>query len=407
MKLALGVALTALLLGAAVGAASTFALQDAASEGPAATIATATSTTTVPVTGTPGAPLPTSPATDTLYLVWTARGLAPGIADALASSGWTDRATTVRRDPVDLVSSTDSSGRPVDEPPAGFAISLDAIALDPASYIATVEPAAKTDLARLEDDEVVLGETSAALRGIGPGGSLTLAGRHTFRVVGVVDDRVIGGAEVAFTTGAGERMGVAADRYVLFVSDAERAVLEDAVRTVVPPDKAVRLRASGEVPYLRNGDAVLPQAQVKERFGEFAYRRVGGDAVELEPGWVEEHIVAEEVPLLGRVRCHRSIMEALRGALDEMERENLGHLVNPDGYLGCFVPRSTRYDDALSHHAWGVALDLNYPWNRTGQRSVQDERLIQIFEEWGFTWGGDWLVPDPAHVEFLRPPRRS
>jgi len=25
-------------------------------------------------------------------------------------------------------------------------------------------------------------------------------------------------------------------------------------------------------------------------------------------------------------------------------------------------------------------------------------------ERWGFTWGGRWLVPDPAHFEYLRPP---
>jgi hypothetical protein len=24
-------------------------------------------------------------------------------------------------------------------------------------------------------------------------------------------------------------------------------------------------------------------------------------------------------------------------------------------------------------------------------------------ERWGFTWGGRWLVPDPAHFEYLRP----
>ena len=53
---------------------------------------------------------------------------------------------------------------------------------------------------------------------------------------------------------------------------------------------------------------------------------------------------------------------------------------------------------------WGIAFDLNYPKNPTGQRSVQDERMVEILQRWGFTWGGEWLVPDPAHFEYLRPP---
>jgi hypothetical protein len=29
--------------------------------------------------------------------------------------------------------------------------------------------------------------------------------------------------------------------------------------------------------------------------------------------------------------------------------------------------------------------------------------LIAIMLEWGFTWGGDWLVPDPMHFEYAAP----
>jgi D-alanyl-D-alanine carboxypeptidase len=28
-----------------------------------------------------------------------------------------------------------------------------------------------------------------------------------------------------------------------------------------------------------------------------------------------------------------------------------------------------------------------------------------VFERWGFTWGGRWLVPDGMHFEFLRFPQ--
>jgi hypothetical protein len=43
--------------------------------------------------------------------------------------------------------------------------------------------------------------------------------------------------------------------------------------------------------------------------------------------------------------------------------------------------------------------------NPTGLASAQDPRLVEVMERWGFTWGGRWLVPDPAHFEWLRSPR--
>jgi hypothetical protein len=29
---------------------------------------------------------------------------------------------------------------------------------------------------------------------------------------------------------------------------------------------------------------------------------------------------------------------------------------------------------------------------------------VEVMERWGFAWGGRWLIPDPAHFEYLRPP---
>jgi hypothetical protein len=51
-----------------------------------------------------------------------------------------------------------------------------------------------------------------------------------------------------------------------------------------------------------------------------------------------------------------------------------------------------------------VAVDLNYAANPTGQVTIQDPRLVSIMERWGFTWGGNWLVPDAAHFEWVSPP---
>jgi hypothetical protein len=31
-----------------------------------------------------------------------------------------------------------------------------------------------------------------------------------------------------------------------------------------------------------------------------------------------------------------------------------------------------------------------------------DERVVAIFEKWGFAWGGYWSTPDPMHFELAR-----
>lgn len=396
--------LLALAVGVAGGAAVTFTVQDR-SAGSAPT-PTSTPTTSTSVAAKPLPETAATPPDQGLYLAWTRGGLAPGLGEGLAADASVTASTIVRRGPTELVRTSDAEGAVVDETPPGFVIPVDAMAFDPVTYPAVMPAGDKADLAALGDDEALLGATSARLRRLGPGATLRFADGTTFTVAGTVDDEVIGGAEVALTVGGAARLGATAPAYVLFTSEAERATLEATVRALAGPDRAVRLRGVGETPFLRNGDAVLPQVAIKERFGEFSYRPSpdGGDAIEPDPAWVESNIVTDVLPVLGRVRCHRAVMPALGGALADIEHENLGHLVPSEGYLGCYVPRTTRYDEQISRHSWGVALDLNYPTNPTGQRSAQDERLIEIFQAWGFTWGGEWLVPDPAHFEFVRPP---
>ncbi|CAN5293224.1 hypothetical protein BH23ACT9_BH23ACT9_06790 [soil metagenome] len=49
----------------------------------------------------------------------------------------------------------------------------------------------------------------------------------------------------------------------------------------------------------------------------------------------------------------------------------------------------------------GVAVDLNVGDNPRGSFSTQDPRLVEVMRAHGFTWGGTWLVPDPAHHEVV------
>lgn len=167
----------------------------------------------------------------------------------------------------------------------------------------------------------------------------------------------------------------------------------------------IRFRARAETPWLRQGDAVLPQSIVKARFGEFAYRRTGPGSrtIEQDPAWVAANIVEIEVPILGPVRCHRSVAEAVGSALSEAIDSGLAASFARDGFLGCWNPRLVSASDnaGISRHAWGIAFDVNAADNVRGRDGAQDPRVVDLLARHGFTNGGQWLVPDAVHFEWI------
>jgi hypothetical protein len=145
---------------------------------------------------------------------------------------------------------------------------------------------------------------------------------------------------------------------------------------------------------------------IKDAFGEFAARPTGG-TLALEPGWERENIRTRNVPILGRVRCHHLLFPQLIGALRDLQSQGLAHAIHPEQFGGCFYPRfiSLNPDGRLSHHSWGIAVDLNAPENDFGTKADLDMGVVEIFEErWGFTWGGRWVVPDGMHFEWVKFP---
>lgn len=380
--------------------------------------AVATLAAPVPRVGSPGsvtpsalgaAPLVTVPVDKPIQgvlLVWTPDSVPPEVATAASAAHGVDGVTVLRAGGVALSRSVDAEGNVVDEPARGMVIPLDALAFDPTTYSAFVPASDRSTFAGLGVDEVLLGESSASVRRLDVGASLMLADGRTVRVAGVVDDTSVGGSEVAFTHEGGAASGLTTDRWLLVRYREGRGPVEDAVRSALPGEVPVRFRGPGETPWLRAGDAVIPQVIVKARFGEFAYRPPEGsvDEFDQDPAWRADNLVDADIPLLGRVRCHRAIVDALAGAMADLEAQGLGHVIAPGGYDGCHNARTTRSGAGLSRHAWGVAVDLNYGENPTGVESEQDPRLLEVMERWGFGWGGLWLVRDPAHFEFVRPP---
>ena len=138
--------------------------------------------------------------------------------------------------------------------------------------------------------------------------------------------------------------------------------------------------------------------------GRMDYKVLDGGFIQPDPNWVAANIVHAEVPILGEVTCHRLLVPQMASALAEIEREGLSSSIDTSDYGGCYVPRFISRDPerALSMHAFGLAFDINVQTNLFGTEGEIDPRLVEIFERWGFGWGGRWDPPDPMHFELDR-----
>lgn len=341
-----------------------------------------------------------------VLLAWIPYGLPAGFAADVATIPQLTARTTVHGDLVELVGTRDAAGVAVDAAPAGWAWPVDAIAVDPASYAQFQRSPGREVLAALDPGEAVLTRSSAELRRLGVGGTLTFRG-GTLRVSGVVDDRSGGAAEVVVHRADAGRLGIDTERFLL-LRDRDRPAVEAAIRARAPAGSHLSLRGSADTPHLRHGDRVAPQVHVKQGFGEFLFRDADprDREVAIDPAWVSANIVTEQVPLLGRVRCHRLVVPRVRAALQEVAARGYGWTVDPPHFAGCQYARRVAPDQGLSRHAWGLALDINVTGDPRGDIRSQHPVLVEAMRRQGFDWGGDWEWPDPGHYE-ARPWRTS
>jgi hypothetical protein len=316
-----------------------------------------------------------------LLLAWTTGGLPEGAGDRVRALVGVADVTEVRGDELRLTAERDAQGRPRLSLPTGAALPIDALAIDPAAYARNLPTAAARIVRRLPRDGALLGATSARVRGLGVGGALTF-GATTVRVSAVVPDSLVGAAEVVVRDDS--VLAIRTPRFLLVDYRGDRSELESAIGTAL--SRPVRFRAPGETSYLRHGDAVLPQALVKARFGEFWYRVGAGGAVTIDPAWVARNIVTVDIPGIGRVRCHRLVASELRRALVAAHPRSATPVV-------AFDPQLISPSLGLSRHTWGIGVTV-------GTAPADQARTIADLARFGFRWGGLWLNRSPDYYEW-------
>jgi hypothetical protein len=339
-----------------------------------------------------------------VLLAWAPGGLPAHAQRVLERTPGVRAVATINAGLDWIESSRSSDGTVLDRTPGGMAIPFENAYIRPSDFAEFVAPADRDKVRSLDRGETLFPRTSEVLRGGGTGVVLRLKS-GTLKVAGVVDDVTTSGYE-ALTAGPVPKPWDGVDRFLLIrlTPKAKTTVVERKLRALLEPGQRMRLRPSGVNPFLRYGDSVLPQLIIKANFGEFAARPIPGSRlIEIDETWRARNIRGATLPVLGEVVCHRSLIPQLRAAMKEVLARDLGYTIQPEQYAGCFGARFINAGPRhrLSHHAWGIAVDFNASENPTGIRPNLDRRLVGVMREHGFTWGGDWLVPDGMHFEWV------
>jgi hypothetical protein len=343
------------------------------------------------------------------YLAWAPGGFDdPAFREEMESVAGFEEVVVVAGDTLWLRRTEDGDGHVVDQPRAPYAFPIDAFAVAPNDYAPFVARSVRLQIrGALQAGEAVLGQHSAQLRRLQPGGRLIFR-TGSVRVGAVVPDEAVGWSEVMLNRQVGRRLGVVHERYLLArtTHDLSRARFARLVTPYVGADP-LRVDPPGTTPYVRVASGVNPPILVKEVFGEFAAVQQADPAyLTIDPSWVERNIVTTTVPLLGTVKCHRLLIPMVRGALREVIRAGLAPEIKV--YSGCWVARTVARTSTAppSTHAYGAAIDINAPYSPYGAPPNMNADVVRIFEEWGFNWGGDFLIPDGHHFEFWEIPDR-
>jgi hypothetical protein len=350
----------------------------------------------------------TEPEAPEAFLVWTSGGLPDDFRRGIRAVAGIERAVVVASDNTWLDGSWSKEGAVVDDPRPGFRVPLEVAAARPHELAPFLPPADRAVRLALAQGQGVLSESSARLRGLGPGAILRF-GDVRIEVAAILSDELVGAHELLVSSRVGRSIGVTHDRYAIVLPEGNATTdrIERMIRPILPTGTAMKVRAPGDTPYFRHGDAVLPPVRIKLLFGEFQARPRPGEPgfLTLDPSWVRRNIDTQRVPLLGRVTCHVALFPQVRGVIRDLIDAGLRDTIK--SYSGCFAPRHINAipSAGLSHHSWGIALDINVQQgNLFGQTPHQDPRMVEVFEQWGFVWGGIFITPDGMHFEYHREP---
>jgi len=146
---------------------------------------------------------------------------------------------------------------------------------------------------------------------------------------------------------------------------------------------------------------------------------LNGDGVP-DAGWEKQNLTTIAPPYrmvlawdtarpVSGIRVHKRVALSLLSVLQKIDGLYVGDQSRIEDarmhlYGGAYNFRLMRGSTRLSMHSYGIAIDLdpsNNPLGKAWEPEVGmiDMRVVRIFEDAGWTWGGRWHRPDCQHFQ--------
>lgn len=250
----------------------------------------------------------------------------------------------------------------------------------------------------IKENKIIISKLTAEQYSVNIGDKLVLVGMNEIitevEVGEIISDSEIGWFEAVVSKDVGYELGINRNIQAI-IWDSK--VTENHFVEIYKNIKSKQLRVTFR-DVKPNKNWVLPTALVKNYFGDFQIKEKDGTWIIIEPAWRTENIERKEMPIIGRATCNKIMWKPLLGALNQVIDEGLENTLYKEEFQksgGCYAPRRINRFNAggsISRHAWGIAIDINV-------KSGYHPRVVEIFNEWGFAWGGTWTSPDEMHFE--------
>ena len=250
----------------------------------------------------------------------------------------------------------------------------------------------------IKENKIIISKLTAEQYSVNIGDKLVLVGMNEIitevEVGEIIPDSEIGWFEAVVSKDVGYELGINRNiQAIIWDSKVTENHFVEIYKNIKYKQLRVTFRDAKP-----NKNWVLPTALVKNYFGDFQIKEKDGTWIIVEPAWRNENIERKEMPIIGRATCNKIMWKPLLGALNQVIDEGLENTLYKEEFQksgGCYAPRRINRFNAggsISRHAWGIAIDINV-------KSGYHPRVVEIFNEWGFAWGGTWTSPDEMHFE--------
>ena len=140
------------------------------------------------------------------------------------------------------------------------------------------------------------------------------------------------------------------------------------------------------------------------RYEPFFRKMYGDNASEVKQNIENVKWVDGSVIQFSRVNGASDKLRLVAEELSQLQAEYQKYLKNIGG---TFVWRNIAGTSRLSNHSFGTAIDINtkfsdyWQWNKnmTYSNRIPFE-IVEVFEKYGFIWGGKWYHYDTMHFEY-------